>query len=93
MSAQPLARAFRQIGGMTAVSRVLGFVRDVVFAALLGRKPTSIIKSSHWTRAINFTALCSLSHLKRKLKGPRCLAILWRLRRLRGGTESRPTRR
>ena len=36
MSAQPLARAFRQIGGMTAVSRMLGFVRDVVFAALLG---------------------------------------------------------
>ena len=36
MSAQPLARAFRQIGGVTAVSRVLGFVRDVVFAALLG---------------------------------------------------------
>ena len=41
MSAQPLARAFRQIGGMTAVSRVLGFVRDVVFAALLGAGPAA----------------------------------------------------
>ena len=41
MSVQPLARAFRQIGWMTAVSRVLGFVRDVVFAALLGAGPTA----------------------------------------------------
>ena len=41
MSAQPLARAFRQIGGMTAVSRMLGFVRDVVFAALLGAGPVA----------------------------------------------------
>ena len=53
MSAQPLARAFRQIGGMTAVSRVLGFVRDVVFAALLGagtkqrRKHNIADKSQH----------------------------------------------
>ena len=39
MSAQPLARAFRQIGGMTAVSRILGFFRDVVFAMLLGAGP------------------------------------------------------
>ena len=41
MSAQPLARAFRQIGGMTAVSRMLGFVRDIVFAALLGAGPVA----------------------------------------------------
>ena len=41
MSAQPLARAFRQIGGMTAVSRILGFFRDVVFAMLLGAGPAS----------------------------------------------------
>jgi len=41
MNAQPLARAFRQIGGMTAASRVLGFGRDVVFAALLGAGPAA----------------------------------------------------
>ena len=41
MSAQPLARAFRQIGGMTAVSRILGFFRDVVFAMLLGAGPAA----------------------------------------------------
>ncbi|MEC7237531.1 MAG: murein biosynthesis integral membrane protein MurJ [Pseudomonadota bacterium] len=41
MSAQPLARAFRQIGGMTAASRLLGFGRDVVFAALLGAGPAA----------------------------------------------------
>ena len=41
MSAQPLARAFRQIGGMTAASRVLGFGRDVVMAALLGAGPAA----------------------------------------------------
>ena len=41
MSAQPLARAFRQIGGMTAASRLLGFGRDIVFAALLGAGPAA----------------------------------------------------
>ena len=41
MSAQPLARAFRQNGGMTAVSRILGFFRDVVFAMLLGAGPAA----------------------------------------------------
>ena len=41
MNAQPLAQAFRQIGGMTAISRALGLVRDVVFAALLGAGPAA----------------------------------------------------
>ena len=36
MSGQPLARAFRQISGLTGLSRILGFGRDVVFAAFLG---------------------------------------------------------
>ena len=31
-----LGRAFRQIGSLTAFSRVLGFVRDIVFATFLG---------------------------------------------------------
>ena len=41
MSMQPLARAFRQIGGMTAASRSLGFGRDIVLAALLGAGPAA----------------------------------------------------
>ena len=36
MSGPPLARAFRQISGLTGLSRILGFGRDVVFAAFLG---------------------------------------------------------
>ena len=42
MSGPPLARAFRQISGLTGLSRVLGFGRDVVFAVFLGaaRQPT-----------------------------------------------------
>ena len=36
MKEMSLGRAFRQIGGLTALSRVLGFIRDIVFAAFLG---------------------------------------------------------
>ena len=38
---QPLARAFRQISGLTGVSRLLGFLRDVIFAAFLGAGPAA----------------------------------------------------
>jgi putative peptidoglycan lipid II flippase len=38
---QPLARAFRQISGLTGVSRVLGFLRDVIFATFLGAGPAA----------------------------------------------------
>ena len=41
MSGQPLARAFRQISGLTGLSRVFGFGRDVVFAAFLGAGPAA----------------------------------------------------
>lgn len=41
MSAPSLAGAFRQIGGLTAISRILGFVRDIVFAAFLGAGPAA----------------------------------------------------
>ena len=36
MASETLFSAFRQISGLTAVSRMLGFVRDVVFAHYLG---------------------------------------------------------
>ena len=36
-----LAQAFRQISGMTGISRILGFGRDVVFAAFLGAGPAA----------------------------------------------------
>jgi len=36
MSGLSLGRAFRQIGSLTAVSRLLGFARDIVFAVFLG---------------------------------------------------------
>ena len=36
MAGLSLGRAFRQIGSLTAVSRIMGFVRDVAFAAFLG---------------------------------------------------------
>ena len=36
MAVLSLGRAFRQIGSLTAVSRIMGFVRDVAFAAFLG---------------------------------------------------------
>ncbi|MEC8643161.1 MAG: murein biosynthesis integral membrane protein MurJ [Pseudomonadota bacterium] len=39
--AQPLARAFRQISGLTGISRILGFLRDVTFAAFLGAGPAA----------------------------------------------------
>ena len=44
MSGQPLARAFRQISGLTGLSRILGFGRDVVFAAssVPARQPTPL---------------------------------------------------
>ena len=38
---QPLARAFRQISGLTGVSRLLGFLRDVIFATFLGAGPAA----------------------------------------------------
>ena len=38
---QPLAQAFRQISGLTGVSRLLGFVRDVTLAAFLGAGPAA----------------------------------------------------
>ena len=41
MSMQPLARAFRQISGLTGVSRILGFLRDVIFATFLGAGPAA----------------------------------------------------
>ena len=36
MAGLSLGRAFRQIGSLTAFSRVLGFVRDIAFATFLG---------------------------------------------------------
>ena len=36
MANKNLFSAFRQISGLTAVSRMLGFIRDVVFAHYLG---------------------------------------------------------
>ena len=36
MSSISLSRAFRQIGGLTAVSRLMGFMRDIVFAVFVG---------------------------------------------------------
>ena len=36
MANKTLFSAFRQISGLTAVSRMLGFIRDVVFAHYLG---------------------------------------------------------
>ena len=41
MNRGSLARAFRQISGMTGISRILGFGRDVVFAAFLGAGPAA----------------------------------------------------
>ena len=41
MSAPSLAGAFRQIGGLTVISRVLGFLRDIVFAGFLGAGPAA----------------------------------------------------
>ncbi len=37
----PLYRAFATVGAMTAISRLLGFVRDVLIAAMLGAGPTA----------------------------------------------------
>jgi len=34
-----LYRAFATVGGLTLVSRVLGFLRDIIFAAVLGTGP------------------------------------------------------
>ncbi len=36
-----LGRAFRQIGSLTAVSRVVGFSRDITFASFLGAGPAA----------------------------------------------------
>ena len=36
MKGLSLGRAFRQIGSLTAVSRIMGFMRDIAFAAFLG---------------------------------------------------------
>jgi putative peptidoglycan lipid II flippase len=36
MAGLSLGRAFRQIGSLTALSRILGFVRDIAFATFLG---------------------------------------------------------
>ena len=36
-----LSQAFRQIGSLTAVSRIIGFVRDIVFASFLGAGPAA----------------------------------------------------
>ena len=36
MRAMSLAAAFRRISGLTGISRILGFLRDVAFAAFLG---------------------------------------------------------
>ena len=45
MSTQPrtqsLARPFRQISGLTGISRLLGFLRDVAFATFLGAGPAA----------------------------------------------------
>ena len=36
MAGLSLGRAFRQIGSLTALSRIMGFVRDIAFAVFLG---------------------------------------------------------
>ncbi len=36
-----LGHAFRQIGSLTAVSRVVGFIRDIAFASFLGAGPAA----------------------------------------------------
>ena len=36
-----LGQTFRQIGSMTAISRVVGFVRDIAFASFLGAGPAA----------------------------------------------------
>ena len=40
-SSMTLARAFRQIGSLTALSRIFGFIRDLVFAHILGAGPAA----------------------------------------------------
>ena len=40
-SAGSLGQTFRQIGSMTAISRVIGFVRDIAFASFLGAGPAA----------------------------------------------------
>ena len=34
-----LGRAFQQIGSLTAISRIVGFMRDIAFAGFLGAGP------------------------------------------------------
>ena len=41
MRAMSLAAAFRRISGLTGISRILGFLRDVAFAAFLGAGPAA----------------------------------------------------
>ena len=36
-----LYRSFATVGGLTFVSRVMGFLRDIMFAALLGAGPVA----------------------------------------------------
>jgi len=36
-----LGRAFGQIGGLTAISRIVGFIRDIAFASFLGAGPAA----------------------------------------------------
>ena len=37
----PLGHVFLQIGSLTAVSRVVGFIRDIAFASFLGAGPAT----------------------------------------------------
>ncbi len=36
-----LGRAFQQIGSLTAISRIIGFMRDIAFASFLGAGPAA----------------------------------------------------
>jgi putative peptidoglycan lipid II flippase len=36
-----LGRAFQQIGSLTAISRIVGFMRDIAFASFLGAGPAA----------------------------------------------------
>ena len=41
MKPMSLAAAFRRISGLTGLSRILGFLRDIAFAAFLGAGPAA----------------------------------------------------
>ena len=73
-----LYRAFATVGGLTMVSRILGFMRDILLARVFGTGP--LPTPSSWRSASRTCSAACLARARSTQRSCRCLRAGWRAR-------------